>query len=609
MMVITLWHIHGLKQALFRYGWAMLAFVTLMAFSIPIHAEPAAKDKIRPGLLTRTRAVEVIAGETLAPQMHRIIVTLKAPASSWSPPRSGHARQSARLQQQIRTLQDDVLKTPVRGVLTSVRRYLNLHAFAALADATAIGELVSRDAVAAIYPMPVFRASDTESHPLTGTDDVHLAGYTGKGITIAIIDDGIAHDHPAFGGQAAWPNDKILGGYDFADDDPEPQVDCPQQDHGTAMASIAAGNGDNRFGITGTAPDATLVFLKVERREDCGSGIFQGDIVGALDWILTHHQQFNIKVVSMSFGAAAFDTAADCDAASPYAEAIDNLHAAGISIFAAAGNGGLCSQIEHPACLTHVISVGSVFDSDIAVREPFPVSDTSCAAAANCVACTCQHDFTDSDIVPCYSNSAELLDLLAPDRCALAARPLGNSVIACFTGSSASTQFAAGVAATLLEAAGGSLEPSLMKRLLTSTGVPVLDAKNALFKPRVDTYRALQALRDGDIGEAPATGETPCSDCQHITGNLALVGATTLASASFRSPAGRHQGWLLGTQGANVHLYLLQRRLGIWQIVASSTGPTALETVRYEGQAGDYVWAVQLQSGSGDYDFWFMQPR
>ncbi len=138
-----------------------------------------------------------------------------------------------------------------------------------------------------------------------------------------------------------------------------------------------------------------------------------------------------------------------------------------------------------------------------------------------------------------------------------------------------------------------------MRRILTSTGVRVLDAKNALFKPRIDSYAALHALLDE---------VTPCPDCPRHTGVLARPGAMVLASAPTRSPAGLHQGWLLGEMGADVNLYLLQKWLGVWQIVAGATSPTTIATIRFEGQAGEYVWAAQLHSGSGAYDFWFMQP-
>ena len=108
---------------------------------------------------------------------------------------------------------------------------------------------------------------DVQANALTGVDRVHHAGFTGRGVTIAMIDDGIDAAHPAFGGDTAWPNNKIMGGYDFADNDSDPRNDCAQQGHGTAVAGIAVGNG---AGVLGTAPDAQIVMLKIQSAQQCG---------------------------------------------------------------------------------------------------------------------------------------------------------------------------------------------------------------------------------------------------------------------------------------------------------------------------------------------------
>ncbi len=610
--MIGLWHTRGFKQVLFGHRWAIAVLAILATLATPDNAWSAVEGKIRPALLTRMQAEMPQTQEAAFQPTHRIIVTLKASegkvpvdAAQFGSGQPLDPEVAAR--HQIRTLQETVLNTPIQGVLKMRHRYQNVHGFSAEADNTAIVELAKQDAVEAIYLMPVFHRSSIESHPLTGTDEIHRAGFTGQGITIAIIDDGIDHDHLVFGRLRDWPNAKILGGHDFADDDDDPRIDCDEQNHGTAVAGLAVGDG---LGVTGTAPGAKLVFLKVETRQDCGQGIYRGDVVGALDWVLSHRLEHNIQVVSMSFGFGAFDNAAVCDTAPnlPYREVVEKLHEAGIVIFAASGNEGLCGQIEYPACMTNVISVGSVFDDDI-LQNPNNTPPNYCISTAACETgiaegCPidqqlCAHDQTSADIVPCYVNSAAILDLLAPADCARTADVESGTTNRCFRGTSAATPFAAGVAATLLEAIGGRLDPSIMKQMLTSTGMPILDAKNALFKPRINTDDALRALFDE---------VTPCPACPRHTGVFALPGAMVLPSASFRSPAGQHQAWLLGAKDANVHLYLLQKWLGVWQIVASSTGPTALETLRYEGLAGDYAWAIQLQSGDGNYDFWFSQP-
>uniref|UniRef100_UPI0015C4613C S8 family serine peptidase n=1 Tax=Candidatus Entotheonella palauensis TaxID=93172 RepID=UPI0015C4613C len=278
-----------LWRTLFQPTGLLLTLALLAPFVASIKAPSAMAQhaiarhsigKIRPALARRMQASAVtMRPEEARSSIHRIIVGLKP-----SP-----ATLQTGLRHRIRALQDAVLNAPIQGVLNVRHRYQLLHGFSAEADHAAIVDLAKQDAVEAIYLMPVFRAAGAESHPLTATDEVHLAGFTGRGMTIAIIDDGIDHDHLVFGRLSDWPNAKILDGYDFADDD-DPRIDCNEQDHGTAVAGIAAGDG---LGVTGTAPDANLVFLKVERAADCGQGVYRGDVVGALEWVLNHHLEYN----------------------------------------------------------------------------------------------------------------------------------------------------------------------------------------------------------------------------------------------------------------------------------------------------------------------------
>lgn len=114
-----------------------------------------------------------------------------------------------------------------------------------------------------------------------GAADVQDMGYTGEGISIAILDTGIDYTHIQLGGSGdiqdfidqdettladgGFPNDKVVGGYDFVgsvwpngdlapDEDP---LDKPSSvGHGTGTGAIAGG-------YDGVAPDADLYAVKV----------------------------------------------------------------------------------------------------------------------------------------------------------------------------------------------------------------------------------------------------------------------------------------------------------------------------------------------------------
>ncbi|MEQ1637735.1 MAG: S8 family serine peptidase [Methylococcales bacterium] len=82
-------------------------------------------------------------------------------------------------------------------------------------------------------------------------DQVHTK-TTGKQITIAMIDTGVALDHPDLMGQ-------ISRDENFAKDI---SASFSSDKHGTAVAGILVAKKDNKTGITGVAPDAKLLALK-----------------------------------------------------------------------------------------------------------------------------------------------------------------------------------------------------------------------------------------------------------------------------------------------------------------------------------------------------------
>ncbi len=137
--------------------------------------------------------------------------------------------------------------------------------------------------------------SDQRNLPLDGTYNV--GQYTGKGVSIYIVDSGIDLSHSDFEGRA-------VSGWDFVDNDGDAS-DC--RGHGTHVAGTAAGN---RFGI---APEADIYSVRVLDCEGDGDG---ERILDAFDWIIDHAKQQNKPAVinySISRGSRweAMDTAVD----------------------------------------------------------------------------------------------------------------------------------------------------------------------------------------------------------------------------------------------------------------------------------------------------------
>ena len=76
--------------------------------------------------------------------------------------------------------------------------------------------------------------------------------YNGSGVVISVIDDGVEHSHPDL-----TTNYLSQHSYDWCGDDPDPDPNS-WDGHGTAVAGVAAGTGNNSIGVTGAAFGANI---------------------------------------------------------------------------------------------------------------------------------------------------------------------------------------------------------------------------------------------------------------------------------------------------------------------------------------------------------------
>ncbi len=114
----------------------------------------------------------------------------------------------------------------------------------------------------------------------------------GEGVVIAIIDDGVDIDHAEFGGagKIVAPRDATL-----QSDDPRPKDQFGTgpddgENHGTACAGVACGNGAN--GASGVAPGAKLMPIRL------ASGLGSQREAEAFKWAADH----GADVISCSWG-------------------------------------------------------------------------------------------------------------------------------------------------------------------------------------------------------------------------------------------------------------------------------------------------------------------
>ncbi len=100
----------------------------------------------------------------------------------------------------------------------------------------------------------------------------------GAGIRIGIVDEGIQRTHPDLAA-----NVDLLNGYDWNEGDADPSSGDGET-HGTNCAALAVARGGNATGISGAAPEATLVPLRllsapVTDLEEAGSLAWRNDII------------------------------------------------------------------------------------------------------------------------------------------------------------------------------------------------------------------------------------------------------------------------------------------------------------------------------------------
>ncbi len=187
------------------------------------------------------------------------------------------------------------------------------------------------------------RVLDDASNAQIGVPVAAQAGFTGKGVTVAVLDGGYDPTHPDLAG--------ITTAKDFTDSEVGTTDDFG---HGTHVASIVAGSGAASNGkYRGVAPDAKLIVGKVCDGEFCEDSA----VMAGMEWAATEQ---HAKVINMSLGSED-----PTDGLDPQALAVNNLTASAGSLFViAAGNSGTPKSVGSPGSAEAALTVGSVGRTD-----------------------------------------------------------------------------------------------------------------------------------------------------------------------------------------------------------------------------------------------------
>jgi serine protease AprX len=286
-----------------------------------------------------------------------------------------------------------------------------------------------------------------------GADRAWGRGYDGSGVTVAVIDSGVA----AVDGLTA--SGKVVNGPDLSF---ESQSDAYRYldtfGHGTHMAGIIAGRDVGTQGsFKGVAPGARIVSLKVATREGAAD---VSQVIAAIDWVVQHRNDpgLNIRVLNLSYGTDGTQDYLD----DPLAMAVESAWRNGIVVVAAGGNDGTQrSSLVNPATDPYVLAVGAV--------------DLAGTVSAG-----------DDQVAP-FSSRGSLtrgVDVVAPGVSIASLRDPGSAIDDAHpsavvdgrffrgSGTSQAAAVASGAAAVLLDAR-PDLTPDQVKALLENTATPL----------------------------------------------------------------------------------------------------------------------------------------
>ncbi|MGW0468517.1 S8 family peptidase [Streptomyces sp. NPDC003027] len=366
-------------------------------------------------------------------------------------------------------------------------------------DKAGLAKLAAQPGVLSVTEDEAASPSLDSTIPLIGADKTVAAGQNGAGTAVAVIDTGVAVNHPFLGdrviAEACFSATDAAAGVTSLCPDGTDQQEGPGSadvetgpcagtrlcDHGTHVAGIAAGNGQGLTGApkTGVAPGAGIVAVQVFHKNSteavCGAGkapcvrAYTSDQLAGLEKVLRLRQSGTpVVAANMSLGAAKHTTHCDTDVRKAV---IDNLRAAGVATVIAGGNQAYADAVGEPACISSAITVGST---------------------------------TDGDQPSSFTNRGPLLDLFAPGS-SVVSSVSGNSY-ASYNGTSMAAPHVAGAFAVLKQAYPRASVTEL-ETLLKATGKPIADT--TVTTPRIQLDQALKPRItdfDGDGVEDTVVG-------------------------------------------------------------------------------------------------------
>ncbi len=207
------------------------------------------------------------------------------------------------------------------------------------------------------YDPPSSKGSLWHIANTVGAHASYAAGFTGKGVGVALIDTGVTEVPGLTSGN-------VYHGPDLSFDSQDPELAHKDAfGHGTHLAGIIAGRDTagtpasyrSTTTFNGIAPDANLLSVKVGASD---GAVDVSQVIAAIDWVVEHRRDngLNIRVINLSYGTDSLqDTKVD-----PLVYAVERAWKAGIVVVVAGGNDGSDNyNLANPARSPYVVAVGA----------------------------------------------------------------------------------------------------------------------------------------------------------------------------------------------------------------------------------------------------------
>jgi serine protease AprX len=317
-------------------------------------------------------------------------------------------------------------------------------------------------------------------------DDAWRNGVTGQGVTVAVVDTGIA-EVPDLAGRVV----QIAEGLG----PPRPcknlsgELNCDDAyGHGTFVAGVIAGNGASSGGRwKGVAPGARVLSVKIAGANGAAD---VSNVLAAIQWVVSFKDVYGIRVLNLSLGTDSAQTYRT----DPFNYAVQRAWEAGIAVVVSASNlGPGPGTISKPGDDPWVITVGATDDRGTRTLSDDYLPDFTARGP------------TAADLLP-------KPDIVAPGSHIISLRAPGSTVDTAYptyvdgsyrrgSGTSMATGVVSGAAALLLQR-NPTATPNRVKYALTATARDAAsDDPLAVGAGQVDAYSAAFSAPPGEANQ------------------------------------------------------------------------------------------------------------